>query len=145
MFQLGINTQQLFRQWHELEPDSSGRPPFRHTFRPSSLNTMVADYPDDEALREQMRNELRAAEAMAVVLFHRAAEALPEPPPPDRAVNPYAVSLRPENWEADGLYGSGGLTLEQALHDVPEGFERIWDDPTAGPPGKPPATARANS
>ena len=137
MFRLGMNMQQLFRQWHELEPDSSGRPPFRHTFRPSSLNAMVADYPDDDALRKRLREEVRDAEAMAVAIFHRAAAALPDPPPPDRAVNPYAVSLRPDTWEADGLFESPGLTLEEATGGVPEGFDRIWDDPTSGPPGKP--------
>jgi len=79
-------------------------------------------------------------------MFHRAATALPEPPPTDRPVNPYAVGLKPDKWEADGLFDGPGMTLEEANKIVP-GLDAIWDDsvnpfegfePPAGVTGGPP-------
>ncbi len=136
IFRLNINMQRFFREWDEIDPRGSW-PAFKHTYRPSTLSTMVQDY-DDDGLREQLHKELLAEEAMAVAMFHKAAADLPEPPPHDRAVNPYAVGLRPETWEADGLYESPGLTLGEAM-ERSEGLDRIWQDPAApaGPPRVP--------
>jgi hypothetical protein len=85
---------------------------------------LVKDFPDDDALREELRAQVRNSEAMAVAMFHAGASSLPDPPPADRPVNPYAVGLDPDSWEADGLYDSPGLTLEQA---------RPGSTPTGGP------------
>jgi flavin-dependent dehydrogenase len=140
MYRLNINMQKLFREWNELlPPEASQDRKFKHTYRPSSLTAMVAEYDDDDALREQLRRELQTAEALAVAIFHRAAASLPDPPSPDRAINPYAVGLRPETWDADGLFDAPGLTLAEAA-PAADGFERIWADPAAPdgpPPGRP--------
>ena len=40
------------------------------------------------------------------------------------AVNPFAVSLHPERWEEDGLFSGDGLTLAQALEQLP-GIEEM--------------------
>jgi flavin-dependent dehydrogenase len=141
MYRLNINTQKLFREWHQLSrgrPTPIGRPKFIHAYRPESLPSLVEQFTDDQ-LREHLRHEREVTEGLAVAMFHRAAADLPQPPPADRPVNPYAVGLEPETWEADGLYEQPGLTLAQALQRAP-GFERIWQDPSA-PMGPPPGGA----
>jgi flavin-dependent dehydrogenase len=140
LFRLNINMHKLFRQWHELEQKT--RPP---TFLKSfpviigGLLGLVKEFPDDEALRQEIHQHVLNSEALAVAIFHRAAQALPEPPPTDKPVNPYAVGLDPDTWEADGLFTEPGLTLEQAMGPA-RGIDAMWDDsvnPFAGgpPPG----------
>ena len=50
-------------------------------------------------------------------------------------MNPYAVSLDPAQWEAEGLLGNGGLSVREAAALIPE-MERVWLDeigvPVAG-------------
>ena len=147
MYRLNINMTSLFREWYALSKENPvQRPPFRHVYAPPELASLAAGFNDDDQLRDRMRDERSRSEAMAVAIFHKAAADLPEPPPVDRPVNPYAaVSLRPESWEAEGLWEAPGLTLAQAL-ELAKGFERIWLDPSAmsslggpgGPPGGPP-------
>ena len=79
-----------------------------------ALAALVQDFPDDEALREELRKQVRNSEGMAVAMFHLSAQSLPDKPAEDKPVNPYAVGLDPEKWEADGLFDSPGLTLDEA-------------------------------
>ena len=145
LFRLNINMHKLFREWHELE--NKERPPaFIKPFPilVGGLLGLTKDYPDDDAIREELRTQVRNSEALAVAMFHRAASALPEPPSPDKAVNPYAVGLDPDKWDADGLFEAPGLTLAEAK-EIAAGVDAIWDDsvnPFAGaapPGGGPPA------
>jgi flavin-dependent dehydrogenase len=143
LFRLNINMHKLFREWNELE----------HKERPAAfikpfpilvagLLSLTKDYPDDDAIREELQSQVRNSEALAVAMFHRAASALPEPPSPDQAVNPYAVGLDPDKWDADGLFEEPGLTLAEAK-EIAAGVDAIWDDSVnpfeGGPPGGPPA------
>jgi hypothetical protein len=59
-----------------------------------------------------------------VWIFHKAAKNLPDPPDESVAINPFAVSLHPERWEEDGLFSGDGLTLAQALEQLP-GIEEM--------------------
>jgi hypothetical protein len=142
-FQLSINMCKLFGEWHQLERRE--RPPVMTKIFPAlveGLLGLVKDYPDDEALREEIRKQVKTCEAIAVAMFHKAASALPEPPDPDVAVNPYVVGLDPRKWESDGLFNAPGLTLAEANRIVP-GVEVLWDDsinPFAGLGGGPPAS-----
>jgi flavin-dependent dehydrogenase len=141
MYRLNINMQKLFREWHQLDqerPTPAVRPKFIHAYRPESLPALVEQF-TDEQLREHLRHERQVTEALAVAMFHRAAADLPEPPASDRPINPYAVGLRPETWEADGIYEQPGLTLDEAMQ-LATGFERIWQDPSA-PMGPPPGAS----
>ena len=57
-------------------------------------------------------------------IFHKAAKNLPDPPDESVAINPLAISLQPEQWEEDGLFSDDGLTLAQALEQLP-GIEEM--------------------
>jgi len=116
MYRLAINMQQLFRDWREHLTEWEDYPG-GIGFLPLIQATFAATSQyDDNSLRAEIERERKAAEAMAVDIFHFAAAAvLDEKPDPGRPVNPYKVSLRPERWEEDGLYDDqAGLTLEQA-------------------------------
>jgi flavin-dependent dehydrogenase len=136
MFALGVRMQTLFREWYDLRRASgpAAPAPFIHAYRPASLPALVAEF-DDAALRDQLAVERRTMESIAVAIFHKAAADLPDPPPADRPVNPYAVSLRPDSWEAEGLWAEPGLTLAQAAENA-DAYERMWADPSR-PPGPP--------
>jgi hypothetical protein len=135
LYTLNIRMQRLFREWSELERPRSEHP--SGITRPSQAMIegfigLVQDYSDDE-LRETIARQVKTAEAMAVAFFHRAAALLSEPPDPARAVNPYAVSLRPDAWDADGLYDEPGLTRADAL-GMAGGIENFWlGDPAVAP------------
>jgi flavin-dependent dehydrogenase len=148
IFALNIRMQQLFRDWHQLERREAEGPV--GTFAPprpliEGLMAIVEQY-DENELRARLARQAAVAEAMAVGIFHKAASSLPTPADPDRPVNPYAVSLQPENWDADGLYdGDAGLTLEQA-NERAQGMQAFFIDvlesgmvgPPAGVGGPPP-------
>jgi flavin-dependent dehydrogenase len=141
-YRLNMRMQELFREWHRLvqeRPAPIERPKFMHIYSPPPLAELIEGAKGDEGLREYLRRERETLEALAVAIFHRAAADLPQPPPEDRAINPYAVGMRPDTWEADGLYEQPGLTLAEALQRAP-GFERIWQDPSA-PMGPPPGAS----
>ena len=65
-----------------------------------------------------MRQQVAAGEAWAVAIFATASEALDQRPDLERPINPYAVGLRPERWEEDGLYEEPGLTAAEASEHV---------------------------
>lgn len=122
IFRLNINMHALLREWHELE-----RRPWENEFHKVGLVAAVRtnlsagslEY-DDESLLAKLSQQVSEAEALAVVIFHKAAAALGEPPAEDLAVNPYAISLRQGDWEADGLFQSPTLTLAEAHERVPD-------------------------
>jgi hypothetical protein len=73
-------------------------------------------------------------EAMAVIIFHRAARNLGDAAPgEDRKINPYAVSLDPERWEEDGLFSGQGLTLAEARQTSAAGIENLFMEAIAQP------------
>ena len=127
---IGVRVERLLREWHEVE--RGDRMDVAGVFVPvgvmmKSLFGILKKYDEDEAdaLRALVAVQVRRAEAMAVAIFHKAAAALPDPPDDERPVNPYAVSLRPDAWEQEGLYEAPGWTLRDAL-EVAEGIEGAW-------------------
>jgi hypothetical protein len=79
---------------------------------------------DDEQVFENSRKNVQYLKALAVWIFHRAARNLPEQPDENRGINPLAISLHPERWEADGLYSDDGISYVQALEMLP-GIEEM--------------------
>jgi flavin-dependent dehydrogenase len=131
---LAGRVQQLFRDWHAL-----GQPE-----NPTGVHAVTSTFPgmwdrlkelqaglDEETLVSRFRTNTDINEAMAVVIFHKGARRLPGgPPDPDRRINPHAVSLNPERWEAEGLFDEGGLTLAEA-RERSQGFENMLLDELA--------------
>jgi hypothetical protein len=140
LFRLNVNLYKMFREWNELET------PVREPTMPPPMRTMIEGviglmkpYPDDDALRQEIRDEVRKAEAFAVALFDVATQALPERPDMSRPINPYAVGLNPQTWEADGLYDEPGMGLEEA-REISIGIDGLWHG-SAPAAGGPPAGA----
>ena len=76
-------------------------------------------------MRERLRSTAELMEGFAVMAFHRAAQNLGDAAPSeDEKINPYAVSLDPDRWEADGLYSDDGISYVQALEMLP-GIEEM--------------------
>ena len=70
---------------------------------------------DDETLKPKIASTADLMEAYAVLAFNRAASALgTRAPGEDEKINPYAISLDPERWEADGLLGGEGMSVAEA-------------------------------
>jgi len=77
-----------------------------------------------EEVMARARKNIEVVRAMAVWIFFKAAQNLDEPPDEDQPIDPAAISLHPENWEADGLYSADGMTLA-AAKELLVGVEEI--------------------
>jgi flavin-dependent dehydrogenase len=132
-WELARRVQQVFRDWNEVENrdypgvfvNAAAFPGLvqRHIDLGAGL--------DDETVRARFAENAELLEAIAVVIFHKAASALPDgAPEADRKINPYAVSLDPSRWEADGLFDGAGLSLDEALERT-EGIQNLWVDELA--------------
>ncbi len=108
--------QRLFAEWDELDhrewlgafspPTAFPQLPQRHLDLHSGM--------DDDHLRTQLAENIELYEALAVTMFAKAAESLPGVElDPDQPINPYAISLDPERWEADGLHDGSGFSPAQ--------------------------------
>ena len=140
----GLNEriQRFFREWHaiddrEAEDAYIALIPFAAVgFRRLDLERPL----DRDGLKALLAQNVERMEGMAVAMFHKACERLPDAGVVEgRAVNPYAVGLDPGRWEADGLFDEPGLTREQALERA-EGIQSIWLDELADAP--PPTFAK---
>ena len=125
----------LFRDWFRL----AGREYRRAFVAPTGFPSMgmrhveLAAGFDDDALKAKIAENADLYEAVAVLIFHKAAGSLPGgPPDPDARINPTAISLDPDRWEADGLFDDSGLTLAEANERAP-GIESLWLERVAQP------------
>jgi flavin-dependent dehydrogenase len=130
--QLGATVQQLFRDWHTLgqpDPNPTGLMAVTSTFAAMWERLLDLGRGLDEAtLRERLSTSVGVLEGMAVVYFHKACRRLAEgPPDPQRRVDPYAVSVHPERWDADQVFSDRGLTLAEAYDRAP-GIENMMVD-----------------
>jgi hypothetical protein len=118
--------QELFRDWNAMENTPfEGVSVLPKTLKPyiQAQADMAHDADDDEVF-ENSRKNAEYLKALAVWIFHRAARNLPDPPDENRRIDPTAISLHPERWEADGLYSEGGISLVEALEVLP-GIEEM--------------------
>ncbi|MDH6570763.1 flavin-dependent dehydrogenase [Streptomyces sp. SAI-117] len=131
LFTLNDRVQQVFRDWNDLEKVVTDGPAAAYVPAKAikdSHATLVVDYTDDELAAEIARN-VTIAEALAVAVLHRAARKLDSTLDPEVPVNPYAVGLRPDDWQGDGLYsGQVLLTLAEA-EKISEGSQGLFVDP----------------
>lgn len=116
IYALSQRMEQLFRDWHALgQRDWSGSFITNHgfpEFRQMQCD-LAADF-DEPALLAKYGEHRELLEAIAVVLFHQAADRLPVRPDPEQPINPRAISLDSERWEQDGLFDGTGISLTDA-------------------------------
>ncbi|HUA72018.1 MAG TPA: hypothetical protein VMA96_13075, partial [Solirubrobacteraceae bacterium] len=126
----------MYREWNELEQRE-----WRRAMVPSSAfpamfdrhRDMIAGF-DDEGIKTRMAANADLLEAYAVLAFNRAVQNLADAAPADdQKINPYAVSLDPERWEADGLFSGEGLTVAEARESQAGGMENLFMEAIATP------------
>ncbi|MBV9193809.1 MAG: tryptophan 7-halogenase [Solirubrobacterales bacterium] len=136
--------QPLFRRWHHLD----GRE-FHNSFVTLfpwmlDISDELDDEFDNDRLLAKAERDLRNCEAFVIVTFEKASRLL-EGVEIDRkaVINPYAVSLEPERWEADGLFNGEGMPPRDARKHV-KGLQFAWLDEFGGDVGEAlPGTGRA--
>ena len=106
----------MYREWNELESREWRRAMVPSPAFPAMFDRhrdMIAGF-DDDALKARIAANADLLEAYAVLAFSRAARNLGDAAPgEDEKINPYAVSLDPGRWEADGLFDGEGLTVDR--------------------------------
>jgi flavin-dependent dehydrogenase len=130
--ELLARVQQFYREWDALE--RLELPPIHRPGRtPSTAGERLIDLisPIDQAeLPSIVAENHRRFQAVALLMFHKmASRLLPDfPIDEDTPLNPFAIGLDPERWEADGLFGTPerpGMTVAEAKQ-VFHGFDQIW-------------------
>jgi flavin-dependent dehydrogenase len=126
----------MYREWNELEAREWRRAIVPTQAFPAMFERhtdMVAGF-DEEALKARMAENADLMEAYAVLAFHRAATNLGDAAPGvDEKINPYAVSLNPDRWEADGLFDGSGMSLSEARQSPAAGVENLFMEAIAQP------------
>lgn len=124
---LNVLMQRLFREW-EAKDGRKWRGAFIDIFSIDFLfalhKDLAVDYGDVE-LQARIRENLVLAESLAIEIFNKALESIVSSPWSDR-LNPYAISLDPERWEADGLYEYHDSRTPAGLKDD---LKKIWLEP----------------
>jgi flavin-dependent dehydrogenase len=94
---------------------------------------MIAGF-SDEQLKARMKENADLLEAFAVLAFNRAATNLGDrAPSEDEKINPYAIGLDPERWDADGLFDGTGMTVAEARRSPASGMENLFMEAIATP------------
>ena len=126
----------MYREWNALESREWRRAIVPTSGFPAMLerhNDMAGGF-DDETLRAKLASTAELMETFAVIAFHRAATALGDAAPgEDEKINPYAVSLDPDRWEADGLLGGEGFSVAEARETPAAGLENLFMEAVAQP------------
>jgi hypothetical protein len=109
------------RDWHQIDQRKfEGVSVFTKQFEAMVSRQKDLSVPfSGEAFQARAAENIKLLKAMGVFIFHLAAKHLPEPPDPERRIEALAISLHPENWEADGLFSEDGMTLAEALELLP--------------------------
>jgi flavin-dependent dehydrogenase len=126
----------LYREWNALDAREWKRAYVSPVAFPAMLERhieLVAGF-DDETLKAKIASNAELMEAYTLILFNKAAEQLGDAAPgEDVKLNPYAVSLDPDRWEADGLFGDSGMTIAEARETPAGGAETLWMEGIAQP------------
>jgi flavin-dependent dehydrogenase len=126
----------MYREWNVLENREWRRAIVPTAAFPGMYQRhldMAGDF-DDDGLRDRLRSTAELMEGFAVLAFHRAAQNLGDAAPgEDEKVNPYAVSLDPDRWEADGLFNGQGMSLAEARRSEAAGLTNLYMEAVAQP------------
>jgi len=126
----------MYREWHGLEQREWRRAIVpTHAF-PGMFQRhldMGGGF-DEETLKGKLAETADMMEALAVLAFHRAATNLGDAAPgADEKINPYAVSLSPDRWEADGMLNGEGMSLAEARETDAAGLANLYMEAVAQP------------
>jgi hypothetical protein len=126
MIELLVRMQGLLKDWHALDQTQwEGVSVLSNQLKPYiAAQEAIGEPATDDELIETAKKNIETLKALAVWIFHKGARNLPEPPDENAPINPMAVSLKPESWEADGLFADDGITLAQAVERLP-GIEEM--------------------
>lgn len=126
----------MYREWNQLE----SREWTRAMVPTSAFPAMFARHIDmeggfdDETLKAKLADTADLLEAYAVLAFNRAARNLGDAAPREtERINPYAVSLDPDRWQADGLLSGEGLSVDEARQTPAAGMENLFMEAIAQP------------
>jgi flavin-dependent dehydrogenase len=126
----------MYREWNELEQREWRRAMVPSGAFPAMFDRhrdMIAGF-DNDGLKRRMKENADLLEAFAVLAFNRGAQNLGDAAPAeDEKINPYAVSLDPDRWEADGLFNGQGLTVAEARQSPAAGMENLFMEAIAQP------------
>jgi flavin-dependent dehydrogenase len=126
----------MYREWNAVESREWRRAIVPTTDFPAMVerHTDMAGGFDDETLRAKLAATAELMESFAVLAFHRAARALGDAAPgDDEKINPYAISLDPDRWEADGLFNGEGSSAAEARKTPAAGLENLFMEAVAQP------------
>ena len=126
----------MYREWNVLEYREWRRAIVPTQAFPGMFQRHVdmAGGFDDDGVRARLAATADMMEAFAVLAFSRAAQNLGDAAPAeDVKINPYAVSLDPERWEADGLFDGSGMSLAEARETDAAGLANLFLEAVAQP------------
>ncbi len=136
IWRLNRRLEQLYSRWQELEPQSwhrgyVGVTDFRALIQ---RHVELAGGFDDETLKAKIAANADLLEAIAVLIFAKASRTLGDVAPDETTkIDPYAVGLDPDRWEADGLFDENGLSAAEARQGPAGGLESCWMEVVAQP------------
>jgi flavin-dependent dehydrogenase len=117
--------QKFFCEWNEAkaaEVSSGFVDPLGIRFF-SELNGQLSADSNDAELRTRISRNVRILEVLAIEIFRNATRLLDLPLSNDE-INPYAIGLKPERWQEDGLFSTTGHSGVDAT--LIEGVEKLW-------------------
>jgi flavin-dependent dehydrogenase len=128
--------EKMYREWNLLESREWRRAIVPTSAFPGMFQRHVdmAGGFDDETVKAKLASTADMMEAFAVIAFHRGAQALGDAAPgEDEKINPYAVSLDPDRWEADGMLNGEGMSLAEARKTDASGLANLFMEAVAQP------------
>jgi flavin-dependent dehydrogenase len=126
----------MYREWNKIDDREWRRAivPTQNFPGMFKRHVEMAGGFSDEEVKQKLAATAELMEGFAVIAFHRAAQNLGDAAPgEDEKINPYAVSLDPARWEADGLLDGSGLSLAEARDGEAAGLENLFMEAVAQP------------
>jgi flavin-dependent dehydrogenase len=125
---LNVQLQAFFREWAALKKrdcHSQAIDYSKISFLYDLHRGMGAGL-DDDALKEQFAQNVALFESLAVALFRKAASLLAISVP-DSRLNPYAITLQRDKWEANDGLSASNLASDEQRERLPD-IEKLWLD-----------------
>lgn len=120
--------QSFFIDWHRLAGNADHSDYFIpyccHKWIRQLHCELTAEWTDEEFVQKYKAN-VANLEELACEIFWMGARALPDPPE-RRPIDPYAISLKPERWEEDGLFDAAPRQSPEPVDWDAELGDYVW-------------------